>query len=68
MSKDGTKSPWYESSMVRKVHKWYETSMVRKVYGTKSLVPPVLHTLCLIRRWAIVEGPKIVLQYEIVVS
>ena len=38
-SEDGTKSPWYESSMVRKVHKWYETSMVRKVYGTKSLVP-----------------------------
>ena len=38
-SKDGTKSPWYESSMVRKIHKWYETSMARKVYGTKSLVP-----------------------------
>jgi len=38
-SEDGTKSPWYESSMVRKVHRWYETSMVRKVYGTKSLVP-----------------------------
>ena len=36
-SKEGTKRPWYESSMVRKVHKWYETSVVRKVYGTKSL-------------------------------
>jgi len=35
-SKDGTKNPWHESSMVRNVHQWYETSKVRKVYGTKS--------------------------------
>jgi len=35
-SKDGTKNPWYETSTVRKVYKWYETSMVRIVYGTKS--------------------------------
>jgi len=35
-SNDGTKNPWYESSMARNVHQWYETSKVRKVYGTKS--------------------------------
>jgi len=35
-SKDGTKNPWYESSMVRNIHQWYETSKVRKVYGMKS--------------------------------
>jgi len=35
-SNNGTKNPWYESSMERNVHQWYETSKVRKVYGTKS--------------------------------
>ena len=38
-SEDGTKSPWYESSVVRKVHKWYETSMVRKVWFPVTALP-----------------------------
>ena len=33
-SKEGTKSPWYESSMVRKVHKWYE-----RLWYEKSGIP-----------------------------